>query len=132
MTTKQRGRPPSDGKRKTSAEYQRAYRERKKQSPTEERMAHFSISGRMVDDLDEIANYFGLSRAQMVNDLLVSTLAWILPEFTQLTHELDEELKGFPEQPNAETLAKFKAEYWKLLMQTVSTRMNNDNDSISE
>jgi hypothetical protein len=116
MTTKRRGRPPSDGQRKTSAEYQRAYRERKKQTPTEEKVAHFSISGQMVNDLDEIANYFGLSRAQTVNDLLVSTLRWILPVFAQLPHEIDEKLRQYPIPPDAKTLAKIKADYWKIII----------------
>lgn len=121
MNTKRRGRPPSDGKRKTSAEYQRAYRERKKQTPTEDKVAHFSITGRMVNDLDEIANYFGLSRAQTVNDLLVSTLRWILPVFAQLPQDIDEELRQYPIPPDADTLAEIKAHYWKIL-----TSINKD------
>jgi hypothetical protein len=132
MTTKRRGRPPSDGKRKTSAEYQRAYRERKKQTPTDDKVAHFSIRGRMVGELDEIANYFELSRAQAVNDLLVSTLHWILPVFAQLPQEIDEKLRRHPIPPDAETVAKIKAFYWEILTASVSTRTNNETSTIPD
>lgn len=132
MTTKRRGRPPSAGMRKASAEYQRAYRERKKQMPTEDKVAHFSITGSVVNELDAIAAYFELSRAKAVNDLLVSTLSWILPIFAKTAVEIDENLKLFIGPPDAETISKIKSHHWKALTASIFDKdEHNETSSIS-
>jgi hypothetical protein len=121
MTTKRRGRPPADGQRKTSAEYQRAYRERKKlEQGDEEKTAYFSITGNLIDDLDAIANYFELSRAKAVNDLLTATLNWILPEFAKTAKELDEQINQYPVKTSLETIKQIKAEYWRQMIDELS------------
>ncbi|PPD44901.1 MAG: hypothetical protein CTY16_11095 [Methylobacter sp.] len=120
MTTKRRGRPPSDGQKKTSAEYQRAYRERKKQTPNEEKTAYFSVTGQMVDELDAIATYFELSRAKAANDLLISTLRWMLPEFVKIANEFDQTLKNYPTTPSPEVISEIKKNYWQLLTKSIN------------
>lgn len=119
MTTKQKGRPPSNGQKKTSAEYQRAYRERKKQHPNEKKTAYFSVTGKMVDEFDKIADCFELSRAKVVNDLLISTLRWILPEFVKSANEINKAMKNYPSPLSTEDISeisKTKSRLWQLLI----------------
>ncbi|MCL7421612.1 MAG: hypothetical protein M8364_11985 [Methylobacter sp.] len=117
MTAKKKGRPPKGNKPMTPAEKQKAYRTRQKAA--EIKQAYFTLTGSLVDELDSIANHFELTRTQVINDLLISVLSWALPEFTKTAAEIDEQIKQYPIQPSAEAIQQFKAEYWRLLIDSV-------------
>ncbi len=135
MTTKRRGRPPSDGQRKSSAEYQRAYRQRKKQAPVEDKVAYFKLTGKKVDRLDAIASYFELSRAKVVNDLFGAILNWIMPEYEKAEREIEAQLKKLPEPPTPEELTKLKVlkvAYWEKVTLSINKDEHNETSSVSD
>lgn len=114
MTTKRRGRPPIEGIKKTPAEYQREYRERKKKTSTEKK-AYFVMSGGLVDDLDYLAKLLDMSRNAVVQDLLNAALSMVLPTIKSDAEELQEKMKQFPEA-SPETIKEVNLASWNNVM----------------
>lgn len=110
---KGRGRPPIGDKRMTDAEKQKLYRDRRKNASIKE--AHFIITGSLVDDLDLIAQFFELSRTQVVSDLITPIVKELVPMMTDAAARIEKTLEQFPEPPSPETLTKLKMEYWQTL-----------------
>lgn len=114
---KGRGRPPVGDKRMTDSEKQRLYRERKKAADIRE--AHFIITGSLVDELDEIANFFELNRTQVVGDLITPIVRELVPMMADAALHIEKTLKQLPEPSTPEAVARLKAEYWKTLTRNI-------------
>lgn len=116
---KRRGRPPTG--RKTPAEYQKAYRERKKNDDAPTPKAYFVLSGALVDQLDSVSSYFELSRTQAASDLLTAVLRWALPAMDDAAKSIRGSLKDYPNIQPSE-LSEFKVEYWRQLIEALSSK----------
>jgi hypothetical protein len=118
MTPKRKGRPPKGDKTMTPAEKQKAYRSRLKAA--EINQAYFTISGKRADEIEVLANYFELSKAQTLNDMIGAILSWILPVFSETATGIEDHLSKFSEPLTPETIKEVKGLYWEMLIASIS------------
>ncbi len=122
------GRKPKYEKAMSSAEKAREYRQRKKLHG--QKQIYFSVSGDMVDRIDELARFFGLpGRAQVVTDLLerpLSEAVSIMREWEQ-NPDLPNDVSVLQED-DAKKIKEVKQRFWDALCTKVNKSTNKEVD----
>lgn len=122
------GRKPKYEKAMSSAEKAREYRERKKLQG--QKQIYFSVSGDMVDRIDELARFFGLpGRAQVVTDLLQRPLfeAIAIMRDWENNPSLPKNAEDLSER-DAQKIEEIKQDFWDALCAKVNQQPNEEVD----
>lgn len=109
------GRKPKYDNAMTSAEKSREYRARKKQAG--QKQIYFSLSGEMVDRIDELVAFFGLpGRAEVINELIQRPLAEALMTMDnwKSRHHLPQDTDALSPE-DAQAIRDLKETFWKAL-----------------